>query len=83
MAAAAHEPQKPTAGPVSSTTGPDAAAYGAAEGYPLGSRATSEEVKHLVATYSLFDDLFKSGIVIRAEEPWLFRRVSAEPKITR
>jgi hypothetical protein len=81
--AVAQEPQKPGAsGPVFSTTGPDAAAYGGAEGYPLGGRATSEEVKHPVATYSLFDDLFTSGIVIRAEEPWLFRRASAEPKIT-
>ena len=81
--AGAQEPHKAlVSGPVFSSTGPDAAAYGAAEGYPLGSRATSEEVKHLVATYSRFDDLFISGIVIRAEEPWLFRRAPAEPKIT-
>jgi CubicO group peptidase (beta-lactamase class C family) len=68
-------------GPVFSATGPDAVAYGSPK-FPLGSRATSEEVKHLVATYSLFDDLFISGIVIRAEEPWLFRRAPVEPKIT-
>jgi hypothetical protein len=81
--AVAQEPQTPAASrPVFSSSGPDAAAYGAADGYPLGSRATSEEVKHLVATYSLFDDLFISGIVIRAEEPWLFRRAPVEPKIT-
>jgi CubicO group peptidase (beta-lactamase class C family) len=78
----AQEARKPAAaGPVYSETGPDAVAYGAPK-YPLGDRATSGEVKHLVATYSLFDDLFISGIVIRAEEPWLFRRAPAEPNIT-
>jgi CubicO group peptidase (beta-lactamase class C family) len=80
--AGAQELQKTVAaGPVFSETGPDAVAYGAPR-FPLGSRATSEEVEHLVATYSLFDDLFISGIVIRAEEPWLFRRAQVEPKIT-
>jgi CubicO group peptidase (beta-lactamase class C family) len=79
--AAAQEPQKPAAEPVFSTTGPDAAAYGAAEGYPLGTRATIDEVRHLVAFYSRFDDLFTSGIVMRAPEPWSFRRATAEPKI--
>jgi len=80
--AGAQELQKTVgAGPVFSETGPDAVAYGAPK-FPLGSRATSEEVEHLVATYSLFDDLFMSGIVIRAEEPWLFRRAQVEPKIT-
>jgi CubicO group peptidase (beta-lactamase class C family) len=79
----AQVPQKPaTAGPVFSTTGPDAAVYGAAEGFPLGTRATTDEVQHLVAYYSRFDDLFMSGIVIRAEETWSFQRAPTEPQIT-
>ena len=78
---AAQEPQKPAAGPVFSTTGPDAAAYGAAEGYPLGTKATIDEVRHLVASYSRFDDLFMSGIVMRAEETWSFQRAPTEPRI--
>jgi len=79
--AAAQEPQKPAVGPVFSTTGPDATAYGAAEGYPLGTRATTDEVRHLVAYYSRFDDLFMSGIVIRAEETWSFQRTPTQPRI--
>jgi CubicO group peptidase (beta-lactamase class C family) len=79
----AQEPQKPAAsGPVFSTTGPDAAAYGVVEGYPLGTRATFDQPQHLVATHSRFDDLIPSGIVMRAAEPWSFRRAPAEPKIT-
>jgi len=81
--AVAQEPQKPAAaGPVFSPTGPGAAAYGAAEGYPLGTRATYNQVQHFVAFYSRFDDLIPSGIVMRAPEPWSFRRAPAEPKIT-
>ncbi len=78
----AQELQKSAAtGPVFSTTGPDAAAYGAAEGFPLGTRGTTDQVQHLVAFYSRFDDLIASGIVIRAAVPWSFRRASSEPKI--
>ena len=81
--ARSEETQKPAvAEPVFSTTGPDAAAYGAGEGFPLGSRGTTDQVQHLVAFYSGFDDLIASGLVIRAAEPWLFRRAPAEPKIT-
>src|SRR5262245_57732276 len=80
--AGAQEPQRPTAaGPVFSTTGPDAAAYGVAEGYPLGTKAAIDEGRHLVAVYSRFDDLFTSGIVIRAKETWSFRRAPTEPQI--
>lgn len=40
------------AGPVLSNTGHDAAAYGADEGYPLGTLATGAQMRHLVATYT-------------------------------
>ena len=66
-----------------STTGPDATAYGADEGYPLGTRATTDEVRHLVASYSRFDDLFMSGIVTRAEETWAFQRASRRNRRSR
>ena len=42
--------------PVLSNTGPDAAAYGADEGFPLGTLATASQMRHLVATYSHFDE---------------------------
>src|SRR5215510_5940181 len=78
----AQEPEKPTvAGPVFAQTGPDAAAYGANEGFPLGTRGTTEEVRYLVGFYSRFDDLIPSGIVMRAAATWSFRR-QAEPKIS-
>jgi CubicO group peptidase (beta-lactamase class C family) len=81
--AVAQEPQKSAAtGPVFSTTGPDAAAYGAAEGYPLGTRATYDQIQHLVAFHSRFDERIPSGIVMHAPEPWSFRRAPAEAKIT-
>ena len=51
------------AGPVLSNTGHDAAAYGADEGYPLGTLATGAEMRHLVATYSHFDELTPARIV--------------------
>ena len=66
-------------GPVFSNTGPDAAAYGAAEGFPVGTRTTSEP-RYLVATYSHFDELFPARAVPRAAAPWQFKR-AAEPTI--
>src|SRR3954466_11786689 len=68
------------AGPVFSPGGPDAAEYGAAAGFPLGSRATAGQVGTLVGTYSHFDELIPSRPVKRAATPWLFKR-AAEPPI--
>ena len=48
---------------------------------PRDIRATIDEVRHLVASYSRFDDLFMSGIVMRAEETWSFQRAPTEPRI--
>ena len=68
-------------GPVFSSTGPDAAAYGAAEGFPVGTRATASQVRNLVGTYSHFDELFASRRVPRATTPWVFKR-APEPTIS-
>jgi CubicO group peptidase (beta-lactamase class C family) len=68
-------------GPAFSDTGPDAAAYGAAAGYPAGARAASSQIEHLVNTYSHFGELFSSRQVRRATTPWLFKR-AAEPAIS-
>src|SRR5262252_5363868 len=70
----------PAAGPVLSSTGYDAAAYGADEGYPLGTLATGAEMRHLVATYSHFDELTPARIVARAAAAWSFQRAT-EPEI--
>jgi CubicO group peptidase (beta-lactamase class C family) len=66
---------------VFSSTGPDAAAYGAAEGFPVGTRATASQVRNLVGTYSHFDELFASRRVPRATTPWVFKR-APEPTIS-
>ena len=69
-------------GPIFSNTGPDAAAYyGGAEGFPLGTLATYSEMRHLVASYSRFDELTPARIVARAAAPWSFKR-AAEPDIS-
>ncbi len=68
-------------GPVFSDTGPDAAAYGAAAGFPVGTRMTASQPGNLVGTYSHFDELIPSRVVRRATTPWLFKR-APEPAIS-
>src|SRR4051812_43075858 len=67
-------------GPVFSATGPLAEDYGAAAGFLPGTVLTAAEPKHLVATYSHFDELVPARVVARAAVPWPFKRV-AEPAI--
>ena len=82
-ASSAQDAAKPAVtGPIFSNTGPDAAAYyGGAEGFPLGTLATYSEMRHLVASYSRFDELTPARIVARAAAPWSFKR-AAEPDIS-
>ncbi|MCK1720414.1 serine hydrolase [Bradyrhizobium sp. 141] len=68
------------AGPVFSDSGPDAAAYGAALGYPVGTRGTATERDKLVGVYSHFDELYRSRPIRRAATPWQFKR-APEPTI--
>jgi CubicO group peptidase (beta-lactamase class C family) len=67
-------PKHAVTGPVLSNTGHDAAAYGADQGYPLGTLATGAQTQHLVATYSHFDELTPARIVARAGTSWSFQR---------
>ena len=68
------------AGPVFSQGGPDAALYGANEGYPVPSylRALSEgdpwSPGYRVGAFSHFDEIFATRKVARAATPWMFRR---------
>ena len=66
-------------GPVFAGTGPDAADYGAAAGFPAGTPATASQVGHLVWTYSHFGELFPSRPVPRAATPWQFKRAPEPP----
>jgi len=70
----------PVTGPVFSDTGPEAAAYGAPAGFPVGTRATASQLGNLVGTYSHYDELFSSRLVRRSTTPWLFKR-APEPMI--
>jgi CubicO group peptidase (beta-lactamase class C family) len=80
ITSAQEAPKHAVAGPALSNSGHDAAAYGADEGYPLGTLATGAQMRHLVATYSHFDELTPARIVARAATPWSFQR-AAEPEI--
>jgi CubicO group peptidase (beta-lactamase class C family) len=66
------------AGRVSSDTGPDAAAYGAAEGYPIGTRITANQQRFLVGSYSHFDQLFDVHTVSRTASPSPLQRAARE-----
>jgi CubicO group peptidase (beta-lactamase class C family) len=68
--------------PVLSDTGPDAAAFGAAEGYPVGTRKTLGHQNTMVGTYSHFDQILPSNPVPRAATPAPFQRAPAELALT-
>ena len=75
----AEEAAKPSVTvPVLSNAGPDAAAY---EGFPFGTLVSASQRRHLVATYSHFDELTPARIVRRATSSWSFQR-AAEPEIS-
>jgi CubicO group peptidase (beta-lactamase class C family) len=69
------------AGPVFSNSGPDADSYGAADGYPIGTRATTTQLDKLVGAYSHFGEIFPSRPIGRATSPWQFKR-APEPSIS-
>ena len=64
--------------PVFSDTGPDAAAFGADAGYPIGTRGTLNEQKNMVGEYSHYDELLPARLVTRAATPSTFERASEE-----
>ncbi len=75
-------PQSVSTGPVFSDMGPDAAAYGAEDGYPVGTRTTFTDACFLVGAFSHFDQLFPCHHMPRSATPWSFQRAAKEPDIT-
>ena len=69
------------AGPRFSATGPDAADYGANEGFPIGGRATFFQVGYLVGSHSHLDEIFEGRPVRRAATPSALGRADAEPAV--
>src|SRR5229473_5431512 len=71
-------------GPVFSPTGPDAALYGAAEGFPIADRSlpiqpgNPYQPKYRVGAFSHFDEIYPTRRIKRAATPWLFKRSQAE-----
>jgi CubicO group peptidase (beta-lactamase class C family) len=61
--------------------GPDAEAYGASDGYPIGERSTYFRTPFLVGSYSHLDQVFESRLVRRATTPSPLARVAAEPVV--
>jgi CubicO group peptidase (beta-lactamase class C family) len=64
--------------PVFSDTGPDAAAYGAADGYPLGTAGHTGDPRVMVGSFSHFDEIVASRPVRRAAAPFVFKRAADE-----
>jgi CubicO group peptidase (beta-lactamase class C family) len=61
--------------------GPDAEAFGASAGYPIGDRAGPVEVCSLVGRHSHFDEIFPARLIRKAPTPSRLVRV-VEPPIT-
>lgn len=64
--------------PVFSDTGPDAAAYGAAEGYPTGAVGQMVTQRTIVGAYSQFDSLHPARVIPAASTPSRFDRAPVE-----
>ena len=68
--------------PVFSDTGPDAAAYGANEGYPIGTRESLGTQRTLVGAYSHHDQIRPSRAIPAAPAPSVLSRAAQELKLT-
>ncbi len=67
--------------PVFSAQGPDAAGYGAAEHFPVGTAANAFEKKYMVGTFSHFETLYPTHTILPAMQPWKFHRPATAPEI--
>ncbi len=68
--------------PVFSDTGPDAADYGAAEGYPMGGPGVTITQRTLVGTYSHYDELHPARTLPAAPTPSKLGRAPEELKLS-
>ncbi|MFO1448439.1 MAG: serine hydrolase [Opitutaceae bacterium] len=67
--------------PTFAASGPDAAAYGEADNYPVGNRETWGTKPFVVGSHSRFDSIFPTHRVARAKQAWQFSRADAAPAI--
>jgi CubicO group peptidase (beta-lactamase class C family) len=68
--------------PVLSDTGPDAAAYGEAEGYPIGIPGVMGTQRTLVGSYSHYDQLRQSRLIPPAATPSKLDRAATELRLS-
>lgn len=61
--------------------GPDADAYGASNGYPIGDRSTFASSPFIVGSFSHLDRIFDSRLIRRAATPSALRRAPSEPAL--
>jgi len=64
--------------PVFSDTGPDAAAYGAAEGYPMGPPRAMVTQRTIVGAYSHYDELHEARLIPASPTPSQLDRAAQE-----
>jgi len=65
-----------------SDTGPDAADYGAAAGYPVGPRVAPIPQSNMVGSYSHFAEKYPSRLVAHADQPSVWTRAEQEFSLT-
>ena len=68
--------------PVFSSGGPDAAAYGEAEHYPVGTAETMFKQQYMVGAFTHYDAFFPFHTVLPAATAWAFRRPATAPDIS-
>jgi len=74
------EPSAAT-GPRFAQAGPDAADYGASDGYPIAERGACQRILFLVGCQSHFDQVYEDRLVRRATTPSPLARAASEPAI--
>src|SRR5271157_2423968 len=74
-------PLAAAAEPVFSDTGPDAAAYGAAQNYPIGGRTAPTQAQ-MVGSYSHYDRVWPSHLITRADTSAPLRRAPVQITLT-
>src|SRR5437764_948581 len=57
------------AAPIFKEGGPDASAYGSEDGYPIGTRAQTNQQRFMVGSYSHYDRLAPYHLVARPDTP--------------
>ena len=72
---------RPASAPHFGQDGPDAEAYGASRGYPIGDRTSFFRIPFLVGSHSHLDEIFQSRPIRRATTTSRLERAGSEPSL--